>query len=76
MQYSIRHNLLGRGCTVGWIFTILEVVNHEIEKRRDPDAEPNPLMPEPKRVMEALGLTGLKDVIAAALMMACCSKLT
>ena len=48
----------------GWLdfSTVLEVVNDEIEKRRDPDAEPNPLMPEPQRVMEALGLTGLKSV--------------
>ncbi|MEE2714621.1 MAG: hypothetical protein VYD34_01275 [Verrucomicrobiota bacterium] len=48
----------------GWLdfSTVLEVVNDEIEKRRDPDAKPDPLMPEPQRVMEALGLTGLKSV--------------
>ena len=48
----------------GWLdfSTVLEVVNNEIEKRRDLDAEPNPLMPEPQRVMEALGLTGLKNM--------------
>ena len=63
--FAIQHKAQFAGAWMyGWLdfSTVLEVVNHEIEKRRDPAAEPNPLMPEPKRVMEALGLTGLKDV--------------
>ena len=63
--FAIQHKAQFAGAWMyGWLdfSTVLEVVNLEIEKRRDPDAEPNPLMPEPKRVMEALGLTGLKDV--------------
>lgn len=45
---------------------VMEVVADEIAKRRDPDAEPNPLVPQPERVMEALGLTGLKSVSLSA----------
>ena len=45
---------------------VMEVVADEIAKRRDPDAEPNPLVPQPERIMEALGLMGLKCVSLSA----------
>ena len=63
--FAVQHKAQFDGAWMyGWLdfSTVLEVVNDEIEKRRDPDAEPNPLMPEPHRVREALGLTGLKNV--------------
>jgi len=66
--FAIQHKAQFDGAWMyGWLdfSTVLEVVNDEIEKRRDPDAEPNPLLPEPQRVMEALGLTGLKSVGAS-----------
>ncbi|MEE2714949.1 MAG: hypothetical protein VYD34_02960 [Verrucomicrobiota bacterium] len=63
--FAVQHKAQFNGAWMyGWLnfSTVLEVVNAEIEKRRDPDAEPNPLMPEPQRVIEALGFTGLKSV--------------
>ena len=44
----------------------MEVVIDEIDKRRDPDAEPNPLVPQPERILEALGLLGLNGVSVSA----------
>ena len=43
---------------------VLEIAEEQIEKQLDPDAEqdPNPLVPTPDRVIDALGLKGLRSI--------------
>ena len=59
---------LGDAWAYAWLdfSLVMEVVIDEIDKRRDPDAEPNPLVPQPERILEALGLLGLNGVSVSA----------
>ena len=59
---------LGDSWAYAWLdfSLVMEVVIDEIDKRRDPDTEPNPLVPQPERILGALGLLGLNGVSVSA----------